>query len=52
MFYPGAVNQAWRSYGTCPGCALLIRQDGTLDLVQTRFEEDAMERAIRALMAR
>jgi hypothetical protein len=48
----GAVNPVWCTYGTCPNCAFLIRQDGTIDAVQTWFEPDAMERAILALVAR
>jgi hypothetical protein len=48
----GAANPAWCTYGTCPHCAFLIRQDGTIDTAQTWFDKDAMERAIRALAAR
>ena len=48
---PGAANPAWCTYGTCPNCAFLIRQDGTIDTVQTWFDRDGMERAIRALLA-
>jgi len=49
---PGAANPAWCTYGTCPNCAFLIRQDGTIDTVQTWFDKDAGERAIRALLTR
>jgi len=28
-------NPAWCTYGPCPNCAYLIRQDGTIDTVQT-----------------
>ena len=49
---PGAANPAWCTYGTCPNCAFLIRQDGTIDTVQTWFERDAMERAVKALLGK
>lgn len=49
---PGSANPAWCTYGTCPNCAFLIRQDGTIDTVQTWFDVSAMERAIRTLLAR
>jgi hypothetical protein len=49
---PGAANPAGCTYGTCPNCAFLIRQDGTIDTVQTWFDRDGMERAIRALLTR
>jgi hypothetical protein len=49
---PGANNPAWCTYGTCPNCAFLIRQDGTVDTVQTWLDPSAMERAIRALLGR
>ena len=48
---PGAANPAWCSYGTCLNCAFFVRQDVTIDAVQTWFERDAMERPIRALVA-
>jgi hypothetical protein len=48
----GAINPAWCTYGTCPNCAFLIRPDGTIDTVQTWFDRDVMERAIRALLTR
>jgi len=49
---PGANNPIWCTYGTCPNCAFLIRQDGTVDTVQTWVDVSAMERAIRTLLAR
>jgi hypothetical protein len=49
---PGATNPMWCTYGTCPNCAFLIRQDGTIDTVQTWFERASMEAAIRAISAR
>jgi len=49
---PGASNPVWCTYGTCPNCAFLIRQDGTVDTVQTWLDASAMERAVRALLGR
>lgn len=49
---PGAANPAWCTYGTCPNCAFIVRQDGAIDTVRTRFDRDAMKRAIRALLVR
>jgi hypothetical protein len=46
------TNPAWCTYGTCPNCAFLIRQDGIIDTVQTWLDTAAMERAIRTLLAR
>jgi len=46
------TNPVWCTYGTCPNCAFLIRQDGTVDTVQTWFNASAMEQAIRSLLAR
>ena len=46
----GSTNPAWCTYGTCPNCAFLIRQDGTVDTVQTWVDATAMERAIRTLL--
>jgi hypothetical protein len=45
-----ASNPIWRTYGTCPNCASLIRRDGTIGTVQTWLDVAAMERAIRALV--
>lgn len=47
-----ATNPLWCTYGTCPNCAFLVRQDGTLDTVQTWLDVVAMERAIRTLLGR
>jgi hypothetical protein len=44
------TNPAWCSYGTCPNCAFLIRQDGMIDTVQLVLSVPTMERAIRALV--
>jgi len=45
-----ATNPIWCTYGTCPNCAFLIRQDGRLDTVQTWLDTAAMERAVRTLL--
>lgn len=45
-----ATNPIWCTYGTCPNCAFLIRQDGTVDTVQTWLDPAAIERAIRNLI--
>ena len=45
-----ATNPIWCTYGTCPNCAFLVRQDGTLDTVQTWLNPVAMERAIRVVV--
>lgn len=45
-----ATNPIWCTYGTCPNCAFLVRQDGTLDTVQTWLDTAAMERAIRVVV--
>ena len=47
-----ATNPVWCTYGTCPNCAFLVRQDGTIDTVQTWLDPSAMERAVRALLGR
>lgn len=47
-----AANPVWCTYGTCPNCAFLIRQDGTIDTVQTWFDATTMEQAIRRLLDR
>jgi hypothetical protein len=44
------TNPIWCTYGTCPNCAFLIRQDGVIDVVQTWLDTAAMERAIRTLL--
>jgi hypothetical protein len=49
---PGANNPVWCTYGTCPNCAFLIRQDGTVDTVHTWFNAASMESAMRTLLAR
>jgi len=49
---PGPNNPVWCTYGTCPNCAFLIRQDGTVDTVPTWVDVSAMERAIRTLLNR
>lgn len=46
----GAVNPIWCTYGTCPNCAFLVSQDGTLSAVQTWFNATQMEQAIRQLV--
>jgi hypothetical protein len=43
-------NPAWCTYGTCPNCAFLIRQDGTIDTAQTWFDATDMEAAIHSLL--
>jgi hypothetical protein len=48
----GAANPVWCTYGTCPNCAFLIRQDGIIDTVQTWLDAPAMEQAIRRLIGR
>ena len=45
-----ATNPIWCTYGTCPNCAFLVRQDGTIDTVQTWLDTAAMEEAIRKLL--
>lgn len=45
------TNPVWCTYGTCPNCAFLIRQDGVIDTVQTWFEAGGMQRAIETLLA-
>ena len=45
-----ATNPIWCTYGTCPNCAFLIRQDGVIDTVQTWLDTAAMERAVRTLL--
>jgi hypothetical protein len=46
----GPNNPAWCTYGTCPNCAFLIRQDGIIDTVQTWIDTASMQMAIDALV--
>ena len=49
---PGRLaNPMWCTYGTCPNCAFLIRQDGIIDTVQTWLDVPAMERAMQSLLS-
>jgi hypothetical protein len=43
-------NPLWCTYGPCPNCAFLIRQDGILDTVQTWANAADLESAIDALL--
>jgi hypothetical protein len=45
--FQGAANPAWCTYGTCPNCAFLIRQDGPIDTVQTWFDKVTVEGGFR-----
>jgi hypothetical protein len=48
---PGRYNNpVWCTYDTCPNCAFLIRQDGTIDTVQPWFNAGEMEQAMRRLL--
>ena len=48
---PGPSNNpVWCTYGTCPNCAYLIRQDGIIEVVQTWVDVDAMETAIDSIL--
>jgi hypothetical protein len=48
---PGAHNNpVWCTYGPCPNCAFLIRQDGILDTVQTWVDATDLQSAIDALL--
>ena len=48
---PGALNNpVWCTYGPCPNCAYLIRQDGTIDTTQNWFNAEGMEEAINDLL--
>jgi hypothetical protein len=49
---PGLNNPAWCTYGTCPNCAFLIRQDGVIDTVQTWVEPSGIKAAIDILIAK
>jgi hypothetical protein len=44
------TNPVWCSYGTCPNCAFLIRQDGTIANVQLVLSVPEMERSIREIV--
>lgn len=42
-------NPVWCTYGNCPNCAFLIRQDGKIDVVQTWVNVEYMKEAIDRL---
>lgn len=46
----GPNNPTWCTYGTCPDCAYLIRQNGVIDTTQRWFDAEGMEEAINALL--
>jgi len=51
--FPGDLNNpVWCTYGPCPNCAYLIRQDGVIDTAQTWFDAGDMEKAIDRLFGR
>ncbi len=43
-------NPVWCTYGPCPNCAYLIRQDGIVDTVETWLDVAAMQSKIDALL--
>ena len=48
---PGQLNNpVWCTYGPCPNCAYLIRQDGVIDTTQTWFDAGEMKTAIDDLI--
>lgn len=48
---PGALNNPlWCTYGPCPNCGFLIRQDGIIQRAQTWIDVDEMEAEIDALL--
>jgi hypothetical protein len=46
----GQNNPIWCTYGTCPNCAYLIRQDGVIDTVQTWVNVNQMKAAIDLIL--
>lgn len=45
----GLNNPVWCTYGNCPNCAFLIRQDGSIAVVQTWVGVEYMKEAIDRL---
>ncbi len=43
-------NPAWCTYGPCPNCAYLIRQDAVIDTVQTWVDVSEMQTAIDRIL--
>lgn len=46
----GLINPVWCTYGPCPNCAFLIRQDGTVVESHTWVDPDLMRVAIDNLV--
>ena len=48
---PGDLNNpVWCTYGPCPNCSYLIRQDGIIDTVQLWFDAEKMKTAIDKIL--
>lgn len=43
-------NPFWCTYGTCPSCSYLIRQDGTFEAVHEWHDPKTMKQSIEALL--
>jgi hypothetical protein len=50
-FETGKVNPVWCTYGTCPSCAFLIRQDGLIEAVHDWYDEPTFQGSIEAMFA-
>lgn len=48
----GGSNPVWCSYGTCPSCAWLIRQDGVVEAVHLWTDPPTLRGSIQALLGR
>jgi hypothetical protein len=47
-----ASNPVWCTYGTCPACAWLIRQDGVIETLHDWYDPTSMDASIAALLQR
>lgn len=46
------ANPVWCTYGTCPSCAWLVRQDGVIEAMHDWYDPASMVQSIDALLSR